>query len=112
MLETYNNQLSEKQTELDSKKEDKERLLADIEQVELKILVLQQDFCVDDAECITISVVDTDGNPVENFELYINGGNAGFTDYKGEYKYTVFDASVNTEHNVQICYCFETKRKM
>ena len=58
MLQTYNDQLSEKQTELDGKKEDKERLLANIEEVELKILVLQQDFCVDDAECCLLYTSD------------------------------------------------------
>ena len=47
--------------------------------------------------------------PVENFELYIDGGNSGFTDSNGQYRFTITNASINTNHNLQICYCFSTE---
>ncbi len=108
-INNLQNELVILQTELFVLEKERDSLLIQIEDKEEEIIDIQKQFCVDDAECITVSVVDTNGNAVENFELYIDGGNAGFTDNKGEYKFTVYNASVNTDHTLQICYCFTTE---
>ena len=77
--------------------------------IEEKIRNTQSQFCVDDAECILIEVIDSSGVPVENFELYIDGGNSGFTDSNGQYRFTITNASIDTNHTLQICYCFSTE---
>jgi len=106
---TLEQELVTLQTELFVLERNRDLVLTQIQEKEEEILAVQSQFCVDDAECITVSVVDTNGNAVENFELYIDGGNAGFTDDKGEYKFTVYDASVDTDHTLQVCYCFTTE---
>ena len=64
--------------------------------------------CIDDVECIRIEVTDQNGDPVEGYEIILNGGNAGFTDKFGIFKTTIKNASVNNEHTLNVCYCFKT----
>tara|TARA_Y100000361_G_scaffold154106_1_gene178178 strand:+ start:4712 stop:6514 length:1803 start_codon:yes stop_codon:yes gene_type:complete len=64
--------------------------------------------CIDDAECIRIEVTNQNGDPVEGYEIILNGGNAGFTDKFGLFKTTIKNASVNNEHTLNVCYCFKT----
>ena len=80
-------------------------------QLESAILELKDTealFC-DDSECITISVIDQHGDPVENYEIILNGGNTGFTDIYGIFYHVVPNASKNTDHTLQVCYCFDTE---
>jgi|5B_taG_2_1085324.scaffolds.fasta_scaffold01029_7 hypothetical protein len=65
--------------------------------------------CVDDSECIRIEVTNQNGDPVKDYEIILNGGNAGYTDKFGIFKTTINNASVNTEHTLNVCYCFTTK---
>ncbi len=108
-LATYQADLAVLLADLAILEADRDLLQAQVDAKKEEILALQIQFCVDDAECMTIYVVDTNGQPVENFEIYIDGGNAGFTNYKGEYKFTIYNASVDTDHTLQICYCFSTE---
>tara|TARA_Y100001937_G_scaffold119575_1_gene175530 strand:- start:85 stop:1185 length:1101 start_codon:yes stop_codon:yes gene_type:complete len=84
--------------DLNIKIDDKMQQIRDIEAL----------FC-DDSECITISVIDQHGDPVENYEVIIDGGNTGLTDYNGILYHIVPNASKNTDHTLQICYCFDTE---
>jgi hypothetical protein len=70
--------------------------------------ILCADGNCNDEECLIVNVVDSAGNPVKNFEIYIDGFNSGFTDENGEFLYTFEKASVETQHTIQVCYCFET----
>ena len=42
-------------------------------------------------------------------DIVIDGGNVGATDSTGSVYYDVPNASVDTDHTLQICYCFDTK---
>ena len=70
--------------------------------------ILCADGNCNDEECLIVNVIDSAGNPVKNFEIYIDGFNSGFTDEDGEFLYTFEKASVETQHTIQVCYCFET----
>lgn len=65
--------------------------------------------CINDSECIRIEVLDQNGNPIEGYEIIIDGGNAGVTNENGVFTTTINNASVNTDHTLNICYCFTTK---
>lgn len=78
-----------------------------IDEVDLEIQQVQSLFC-DDSECITVSVIDEHGDPVEGYQIIIDGGNSGYTDSNGMFEYNIPNASVDTKHTLQICYCFET----
>ena len=83
------------------------KVQAQIDDVDLEIQQVQSLFC-DDSECITVSVIDQHGDPVEGYEIVIDGGNSGYTDSNGMLEYNVPNASVDTKHTLQICYCFDT----
>lgn len=70
--------------------------------------ILCADGSCSDQECLIVSVVDSLGNPIKDFEIYIDGTNSGFTNEDGEFLYTFENASVDTKHTIQVCYCFET----
>ena len=70
--------------------------------------ILCADGNCNDEECLIVNVIDSAGNPVKNFEIYIDGFNSGFTDEDGEFLYTFEKASIETQHTIQVCYCFET----
>jgi len=65
-------------------------------------------FCGDDAECILFEVVDSNGNPVKDFELYIDRIGIKQTNSLGQYFHTFTNASTITDHTLQLCYCFST----
>ena len=69
---------------------------------------VEAQFCVDDAECVLFEVVDSNGNPVKDFELYIDRIGTVLTNSAGQYRHTFFNSSVDTEHSLQLCYCFTT----
>lgn len=96
------------ETDLQILQDDLESIDSQIEKVMQQIKDIEALFC-DDSECITISVIDQHGDPVENYEIILDGGNAGFTDYDGLFHYIVPNASKNTDHTLQICYCFDTE---
>ena len=83
-------------------------LNATLSTVLLQIQLIEEQFC-DDSECIIIEVLDTNGNPVSNYPLVIDGGNIGVTDVNGMLVYSIPNASVQTNHTLQICYCFTTE---
>ena len=64
--------------------------------------------CVEDIETLFIEVVNQNGTPIPNYEIILDGGNFGFTDELGRFKTTIENASVNTNHTINVCYCFET----
>tara|TARA_B100001758_G_scaffold247851_1_gene267769 strand:+ start:26852 stop:27961 length:1110 start_codon:yes stop_codon:yes gene_type:complete len=82
-------------------------LTAQIDKITDQLEELQALFC-DDSECIIIEVIDTNGNPVAGYPLVIDGGNIGQTDSSGTIVHSIPNASVNTQHTLEICYCFET----
>jgi hypothetical protein len=108
-LEEFSSELKKLNAQLEEIQAIIDKLTAQKESTEDQIKKTQAQFCIDDSECILIEVVDTNGLPVENFELYIDGGNAGFTDSYGQYRFTITDASININHTLQICYCFTTE---
>ena len=64
--------------------------------------------CVNDAECVTFEVVDSNGVAVKDFELYIDRVGTVLTNSLGQYIHTFENASLETEHSLQLCYCFTT----
>jgi hypothetical protein len=64
--------------------------------------------CATDSEFITFEVTNQDNNPVEGYEIILDGGNLGFTNSLGKFNTTIENASVNTEHNINVCHCFTT----
>ena len=65
-------------------------------------------FCNDDAESVIFEVVDNKGVPVKDFELYIDRIGTVLTNSLGQYIHVFTDASVETDHSLQLCYCFTT----
>ena len=64
--------------------------------------------CINDAECVTFEVVDSNCVPVKDFELYIDRVGKVLTNSLGQYIHTFENASLETEHSLQLCYCFTT----
>lgn len=64
--------------------------------------------CIEDRTCILFFVVNQNGDPIEDYPIIVDGGNYGFTDEYGYQWMSILDASVNTEHTVDLCYCTET----
>lgn len=90
------------------KEEELEATIKKIEDINNEIAAINSEFC-DDSECITVTVIDEHGDPVEGYDIVIDGGNVGATDSTGSVYYDVPNASVDTDHTLQICYCFDTK---
>jgi hypothetical protein len=44
----------------------------------------------------------------EGYEIILDGGNIGFTNSLGTFNTVIENASVNTEHNINVCHCFTT----
>ena len=65
--------------------------------------------CKTDNEYIVFKVYNQLGNPVEGYDIIINGGNTGKTNANGIFKTIIENASVKTKHTLNICYCFTTK---
>lgn len=86
-----------------------DKLEQTIAKIQDDINALEQLFCSDDIECILVSVIDSNGNAVAGYDVYIDGGNAGITDINGYVLYSIPNASVNTNHTLQFCYCFTTE---
>jgi len=64
--------------------------------------------CKTDNEYIVFKVYDQTDNPVEGYDIIIDGGNTGKTNENGIFKTIIENASVNTKHTLNICYCFTT----
>jgi hypothetical protein len=65
-------------------------------------------FCNGDLESVIFEVVDDKGVPVKDFELYIDRIGTVLTNSLGQYVHVFTDASVETDHSLQLCYCFTT----
>jgi len=87
-----------------------QNIQASIQATLIKINQLESLFC-DGSECITIHVKDQYGDPVDNYEIILDGGNTGFTDHDGMFYQVIPNARKNTDHTIQICYCFKTEGK-
>ena len=114
-IANFQEQLSDVESELVNFQNDLTLAQSDLNDTDGQIAKIMQQikdiealFC-DDSECITISVIDQHGDPVKNYEIILNGGNAGVTDHDGLFYHIVPNASKNTDHTLQICYCFETE---
>ena len=64
--------------------------------------------CLEDNECVLFEVVNQDGTPIEGYPIILDGGNAGLSDEYGYLRVTIPNASVDVDHTVDLCYCFET----
>ena len=64
--------------------------------------------CKTDNEYIIFKVHNQLGNPIEGYDIIINGGNTGKTNKNGIFKTIIENASVKTEHTLNICHCFKT----
>lgn len=62
-----------------------------------------------DPTCIYFVVINQNGNPIEGYNLVVDGGNVGSTDENGELRITIENASVAVSHILDLCYCFSTK---
>lgn len=83
-------------------------LIEEIENLSNEIKALEAQYCLDDGECVTFEVIDNNGSPVKDFELYIDRLGTILTNSLGQYIHTFTNASVDTEHSLQLCYCFIT----
>ena len=64
--------------------------------------------CNEDVETVLIEAVNQNGDPVQGYEIILDGGNAGFTDQFGKFTTTIKNASEITNHTINVCYCFTT----
>tara|TARA_B110000196_G_scaffold319334_1_gene337110 strand:+ start:6296 stop:7267 length:972 start_codon:yes stop_codon:yes gene_type:complete len=65
--------------------------------------------CVDkDTQCIVFEVINQNGTPIEGYPIVLDGGNIGITDINGSLRHTITNASTNTAHTFDLCYCFST----
>jgi hypothetical protein len=64
--------------------------------------------CKTDNEYIVFKVYNQLGDPVEGYDIIINGGNTGKTNENGIFKTIIENASVKTKHTLNICHCFTT----
>ena len=61
-----------------------------------------------DAECLIINVVDINGVAVPNYDVSIDGSSPLQSDVDGEIRTCIEKASINTEHTINLCWCFTT----
>ena len=61
-----------------------------------------------DSECFLFVVKDQHGNPVEDHPIKINTETIGYTDEYGLLRWCVRDASINTQHILDLCTCLTT----
>jgi hypothetical protein len=61
-----------------------------------------------DAECILIRVEDKEGIPMPDYEINLDGINIGKTNDLGIIRTCVENASINTDHKINLCHCFYT----
>lgn len=85
-----------------------ETTITQIEELQLALAYNISLFCGDDGECILFEVVDSNGDPVKDFELYIDRIGIKLTNSLGQYFHTFTNASTITDHTLQLCYCFST----
>ena len=65
--------------------------------------------CVDDAECLTIEVVNQFGVHIENYPIILDGVSVGSTNENGIYHHKFINASIDNVHTLNICdFCFYT----
>jgi hypothetical protein len=61
-----------------------------------------------DSECFFAVVKDANGNPVENHPIVFDGGIIAHTDELGFARWCVENASIDSTHNIDLCYCVST----
>jgi len=65
--------------------------------------------CIDlDTTCLYIEVVNQNGDPIEDYPIYIDGGNRGVTNADGILRTRILNASTQSSHILDLCYCFKT----
>ena len=64
--------------------------------------------CVNDAECIHIYVKNQCGDPVKDYDIYIDNKYLGKTNDLGYITTTILQASTNWNHLLNFCHCFTT----
>ena len=101
-------QLVELQAEISVLTTTLESTITQIEEAQALLAYNISLFCGDDGECILFEVVDSKGDPVKDFELYIDRIGIKLTNSLGQYFHTFTSASTITDHTLQLCYCFST----
>ena len=61
-----------------------------------------------DSECILIQAVTATGLPVPNYDIILNGVSQGLTNDMGKLRFCIAAASIDTNHNLQLCECLTT----
>lgn len=108
VLNTLQEQLEEVNQTLEKLTAQLNIIISTIDETETQIKNIEAQFCVDDAECVLFEVVDSNGNPIKDYELYIDRLGTILTNALGQYQHTFTNASVDSDHSLQICYCFTT----
>ena len=62
----------------------------------------------DDSECIVLNVVNQNNVAVSDYDIYLDGGFVGKTDEYGRLLFTIPNASVKTNHILNLCLCLVT----
>ena len=63
----------------------------------------------DDSECIVLNVVNQNNVAVPDYDIYVDGGFVGKTDEFGRLLFTIPNASVKTNHIINLCLCLTTE---
>ena len=62
----------------------------------------------DDSECIVLNVVNQNNVAIPDYDIYVDGGFVGKTDEFGRLLFTIPNASVKTDHIINLCLCLVT----
>jgi hypothetical protein len=63
----------------------------------------------DDSECWYITVVNQNGVAVEDYDIILDGANLGTTDEYGRFHIVIPNASVDTQHILNLCWCLTSE---
>ena len=62
----------------------------------------------DDSECIVLNVVNQNNVAISDYDIYVDGGFVGQTNEYGILEFTIPNASVKTNHILNLCLCLVT----
>ena len=68
-----------------------------------------QELECDDSECWYITVVNQNGVAVEDYDIILDGANLGTTDEYGRFHIVIPNASVDTQHILNLCWCLTSE---
>jgi len=63
----------------------------------------------DDSECIVLNVVNQNNVAISDYDIYLDGGFVGKTDEYGRLLFNIPNASVKTNHILNLCLCLITE---